>query len=323
MPSLGEAIKIARLNELQFGYDDLISIYDMSERKVKATSFRDLIEAYGFYGTSVIDALRSYKIQNTASGEPPINDQLFTQTDGTDTTSTLTYNANCWAARFDLTGTAWHASDGGSKRAHLVGPRAVVFADHYEPSGDITFTNAQGQRFTYSFATGTASAGGITYQPTHALGNDAKVGVLSADVDSSLRIYDIATSLQPNEYVLQTRSRESSTTQTPYKQRVHFDRVSGQTYLTDPKAAITSSTTKVYFSHIAYQLGSFSSYWDARSSGDSGDATFQVGDDGILKLVSTNATTSQGPFYGNSTLLSTMDTFLSAWGTTRGGRDPY
>ena len=321
MPSLDGVKATPQFTDLQFGYDDLIPIYDMSERKPKSVSFRELLKAYGYYGTAVIDALREHKANNAAAGEPPINDQYFTQTDGTDISSTLSYNADCWAARFDLTGTAWHApsdNESGSRRAYLIGPRAVVFADHYEPEGDITFTNLQGQRFTYSFASGTVSSGGTTYQPTHALGNDGKVGVLSADVDSSLRVYEIATSVQPNEFVLQTRSRQSSTTGSPYRQRVHFDRVSGQTYVNNPKTAITSSTTKVYFSHVAYQLESFSSYWDARDSGDSGDATFQAGDDGIPKLITTNADTAQGPFYGNSTVLATIDTFLSAWGTTRG-----
>lgn len=321
MPSLDGVKDTPQLTDLQFGYDDLIPIYDMSERKTKAVSFRELLKAYGYYGTAVIDALREHKANNAAAGEPPINDQYFTQTDGTDISSTLSYNADCWAARFDLTGTAWHApsdNESGSRRAHLIGPRAVVFADHYEPEGDITFTNLQGQRFTYSFASGTVSSGGTTYQPTYSLGNDGKVGVLSTDVDSSLRVYEIATSVESGEYVLATRSRESSSSAN-IRQRVHFH----QTY-----AAYDGSS-----SLIALQLSSgaassaasspFYAYMDDPSTNDSSDGVFTVDDNNIPKLLTTNYSILgtglvTGPMYGKTSRLADIDTFLSAWGTTRG-----
>lgn len=509
MPSLDGVNATPQFTDLQFGYDDLIPIYDLSERVPKATTFRDLLEALGYKGTSVIDALRVYKANNAASGEPPIDDQYFTQTDGTDTTSTLTYNADCWAARFDLTGTAWHAASGnggGARRAHLIGPKAVVFAEHYDPTGPMTFTNAQGQRFTYSLATGSvttstenlltfsesfmntpfvrwsvasgatsslsttvsdplgyggidvwklnggsdagavlsrdltglyigaiytiscyfkkgtsdlirlalydsntapnskhidiawdsegvpstsdssgasniaytsvgsgwyrcsfsanalntdgtqsvfiypdrngtsknvyafgaqvntgdtlktyqktdasAITSGVTYQATQSLGNDAKIGVLSASVDTSLRLYEVETSVQAGEFLLATRSRQSSTTASPYRQRVHFTQAE-TSYDGDSSVVALRKTSESSSS-------AFQAYMDDPDVGDSSDGTFTVDDNNVPKLVSTNYSFNSGftngPFYGKGTRLRDMDDFLSAWSTTREGRAPY
>ena len=526
MPSLDGVNATPQFTDLQFNYDDLIPIYDLSERIPKTTTFRDLLEALGYKGTSVIDALRVYKANNPASGEPPINDQYFTQTDGTDTTSTLTFNPNCWAARFDLTGTAWHApsaNGSGARRAHLIGPRAVVFAEHYDPTGPMTFTNAQGQRFTYSFATGTVtsdtenlltyserflstppfakwslasgastvvesgvtdpedygipntvwkltggdthayavvyraisglSTGAVynischfkkgtsdlirlglydnntppnlqyleiafdgdgvpstsdnsdsvgyiqytpvgtkgwyrcsfavsalnvdgtqtvaiypdrsasskfvyasgaqvstgsslkpyrntsasavtsatTYQSTHdmsTISTDAKIGILdvgasNTSVDTSLRLYEIATSVQEGEFLLHTRSRQSSTTQLPIKQRVHFTQ-SHNSY------SRTSTPTLIKMRQSSEATSSpFHAYMDDAGPIDSSDGVFTVDDNNIPKLLMVNYNITddgkyaQGPYYGNPALRREIDRFLTAWGTTRGGRDPY
>lgn len=320
MPSLDGVGATPKLSDIQFNYDDLIPVYDISERKTKAVSFRDLIKSYGYNGVSVIDALRTYKAQNTATGEPPIDDQYFTQTDGTDTTSTLTYNSNCWAARFDLTGTAWHSHDDhgdGSRRVHLIGPKAVLFADHYEPTGPMTFTNLQGQRFTYSLNTGTTTAGGVTYQSTMALGNDGKIGILNTSgVDPSLRRYEIATSVETDEYVLSTRSRKSSTDQTPYRQRIQFNQVyaspsSNQSFLTLKLSNFSGVSSSPFYN-----------YMDDAGIHDSSDAAFIVGDNNVPKILTTfhqilNSGLIRGPFYGQTARLANIDTFLAAWGTTR------
>tara|TARA_R100001163_G_C5059718_1_gene196419 strand:- start:230 stop:1765 length:1536 start_codon:yes stop_codon:yes gene_type:complete len=511
MPSLDGVNATPQFTDLQFGYNDLIPIYDLSERVPKATTFRDLLKALGYKGTSIIDALRVYKANNSASGEPPINDQYFTQTDGTDTTSTLTYNADCWAARFDLTGTAWHAptdNGHGARRAHLIGPKAVTFADHYPPNGPMTFTNAQGQRFTYSLATGTVNSNtenlltysetfmnnpfvrwslssgsatslsstvtdplgygipvwkltggdthayavvyraisglstgtvynischfkkgtsdlirlglydnntppnlqylqiafdsegvpstsessdgvgyiqytpvgtegwyrcsfavsalnvdgsqtvaiypdrsasskfvyafgaqvstgsslkkyqeteasaitsGVTYQATHALGNDAKIGVLSASVDTSLRLYEVETSVQAGEFLLATRSRQSSTTDLPVRQRVQFTQAHTSYGIDSATVALRQTSES--------SSSAFQSYMDDSGPYDSSDGTFTIDDNNIPKLVSTNHTVTSsftnGPFYGFRTRLRDMDDFLSAWSTTREGRAPY
>ena len=517
MPSLDGVNATPQFTDIQFGYDDLIPIYDLSDRVPKATTFRDLLKALGYKGTSVIDALRVYKANNTASGEPPINDQYFTQTDGSDTTSTLTFNPNCWAARFDLTGTAWHAPTAngqGARRAHLIGPRAVVFAEHYSPNGPMTFTNAQGQRFTYSFATGTVNSNtenlltysesfmntpiqrwtigsgastatqvdvtdpedyglyipwkliggdthaygvvyraisglstgavynischfkkgtsdlirlglydnntppnlqyleiafdsegvpstsdnsdgvgyiqytpvgtkgwyrcsfavsalnvdgtqtfaiypdrsasskfvyafgaqvstgsslkpyqkteasavtsGITYQSTHdmsTISDDAMIGILdvgasNTSVDTSLRLYEIATSVQAGEFLLHTRSRQSSTTDFPIKQRVHFTQVMSSFDRTTKNPVVIKLTSDASSSP-------FQAYMDDSGIYDSSDATFTVDDNNIPKLLSVNRTTSSGPYYGDPRIRREIDAFLTAWGTTRGGRDPY
>ena len=526
MPSLDGVEATPQLTDLQFGYDDLIPIYDVSERKAKATTFRDLLEALGYKGTSVIDALRVYKANNSASGEPPINDQYFTQTDGTDTTSTLTFNPNCWAARFDLTGTAWHAPNAngqGARRAHLIGPRAVVFAEHYSPNGPMTFTNAQGQRFTYSFATGTVNSNtenlltysesflsttpfakwtvgsgastttqsevtdpedyglyipwkliggdthaygvvyraisglstgtvynischfkkgtsdlirlglydnntppnlqyleiafdsdgvpstsdnsdsvgyiqytpvgtkgwyrcsfavsalnvdgtqtfaiypdrsasskfvyasgaqvstgsslkpyqkteasavtsGITYQSTHdmsTISDDAKIGILdvgasNTSVDTSLRLYEIATSVQEGEFLLHTRSRQSSTTDFPIRQRVHFTQSHNSYSRTSTPAFISMRQPP------AATSSPFHAYMDDTGNYDSSDGVFTVDDNNIPKLLMVNkdldsvgGNFARGPYYGNPKIRREIDAFLTAWGTTRGGRDPY
>ena len=68
MPSLDGVNATPQFTDLQFGYGDLIPIYDLSERVPKATTFRNLLEALGYKGTSIIDALRFYKANNSASG---------------------------------------------------------------------------------------------------------------------------------------------------------------------------------------------------------------------------------------------------------------
>ena len=323
MPSLDGVNATPELTDIQVNYDDLIPIYDLSERTSKATTIRNLLKSFGYNGVAVVDALRLYKSTNPASGEPPIDDQYFTQTDGADTTSTLTFNSNCWAARFDLTGTAWHAHDDhgdGSRRAHLIGPKTVLFADHYAPIGPMTFTNLQGQRFTYSLNTGTTAAGGVTYQSTMALGNDGKIGILNTSgVDPSLRRYEIATSAEADEYVLSTRSRKSSTDKTPYRQRIQFNQLYASLNSNSNLVSLKPST----FSGVSSSL--FHSYMDDFGVDDSGDAAFVVGDDNIPKILTTShqilggSGLMSGPMYGKTSRLADIDTFLAAWGTTRGG----
>tara|TARA_X000001382_G_scaffold111690_2_gene88642 strand:- start:370 stop:1344 length:975 start_codon:yes stop_codon:yes gene_type:complete len=322
MPSLDGVNATPELTDIQVNYDDLIPIYDLSERTPKATTVRNLLKSLGYNGVAVVDALRLYKSTNPASGEPPIDDQYFTSTDGTETGYTLSYNSNCWAARFDLTGTAWHAHadhGGGSRRAHLIGPRAVLFAKHYEPTGPMTFTNLQGQRFTYSLNTGTTTAGGVTYQSTMDLGDDGKIGILNtsgSDVDPSLRRYEIATSVETDEYVLATRSRKSSTDKTPYRQRIHFNQVYASPSSNQGFLSVKPST----FSGVS--SSPFYSYMDDFGVHDSGDAAFVVGDDNTPKILTTfheilGSGLLKGPFYGKTARLADIDTFLAAWGTTR------
>ena len=61
MPKLGDTPVNDKLVDTQFSYNDIIPIYDVSEAKNKFTTFHNLLRAWGYHGTAVIDALRAYK----------------------------------------------------------------------------------------------------------------------------------------------------------------------------------------------------------------------------------------------------------------------
>jgi hypothetical protein len=129
----------------------------------------------------------------------------------------------------------------------------------------------------------------------------------------------VETSVQAGEFLLATRSRQSSTTQSPYRQRVHF---------TQANASYDGDSSIVALSQTSQSSSSaFQSYMDDTAEFDSSDGTFTVDDNNIPKLVSTNhsitSSFTNGPFYGSRTRLRDMDDFLSAWSTTREGRAPY
>jgi hypothetical protein len=129
----------------------------------------------------------------------------------------------------------------------------------------------------------------------------------------------VETSVQAGEFLLATRSRQSSTTQSPYRQRVHF---------TQANASYDGDSSTVALRKTSESSSSaFQAYMDDADVGDSSDGTFTVDDNNIPKLVSTNYSFNSGftngPFYGSRTRLRDMDDFLSAWSTTREGRAPY
>ena len=273
MPKLGDTPVNDKVVDTQFSYNDIIPIYDVSEAKNKFTTFHNLLRAWGYHGTAVIDALRAYKAKypprtksfsgsgtsakwtysdNAPAGTStavPMDDQYFTTIDASDQTSTLTRNPDCWAARFDLSGVAFHGNviggdEQSTRRGTLIGPKTIVFATHHSGGVDqrMTFTNAEGQRFTYRIA---QSGGSFSTSPTGGYSSkidlrtvfsslssyftDIGIGILEAEngdsidsVDDSLTQYEIAkiegsttfnVPFNPPKgftYVLDTRSRISS-----------------------------------------------------------------------------------------------------------------
>tara|TARA_R100001440_G_scaffold868_4_gene2931 strand:+ start:6171 stop:7385 length:1215 start_codon:yes stop_codon:yes gene_type:complete len=402
MPSLDGVNATPELTDIQFNFNDLIPIYDVSERTVKATTFHDLLRAWGYHGTAVIDALRAYKAKypprtksfsgsgTTAkwtysdnapaatSTAVPMDDQYFTTIVASDQTSTLTRNPDCWAARFDLSGVAFHGNviggdEQSTRRGTLIGPKTIAFATHHSGGVDqrMTFTNAGGQRFTYRIA---QSGGSFSTSPTGGYSSkidlkttfntltddftDIGIAILEGpngesidSVDDSLTIYEIAkiegsstfnVPFNPPKgftYVLDTRSRISSNaphgeTQgsanahlTPPRQRVHWRVVS--------TAGLTGSTNLQLDAKTSSQTNAnqvtFEDYFDGRARfKDSGDPVFLVDDDNTLKILGcydedTKVPVIGTPIYSGSVSspvvtyagLDALDTFLTAWGTTR------
>jgi hypothetical protein len=119
--------------------------------------------------------------------------------------------------------------------------------------------------------------------------------------------------------VLATRSRQSSTTDLPVRQRVQFTQAHTSYGIDSATVALRQTSES--------SSSAFQSYMDDSGPYDSSDGTFTIDDNNIPKLVSTNHTVTSsftnGPFYGFRTRLRDMDDFLSAWSTTREGRAPY
>lgn len=275
MPKLGDTPVNDKLVDTQFSYNDIIPIYDVSEAKNKFTTFHELLHAWGFRGTAVVDALRAYKAKYaprtanfdsstetfTYSGggitsnmvgkhyadKVPMDDQYFTNTDAGDITSVLTHNPDCWAARFDLSGVALHASGGdASRRGTLIGPKLITFSTHHrhDQNSRFAFTNSKGERFVYRIAQNadgsykTAPDGitssrldlALSYMSVIPMGTHPDIGVAileAADadengshfinsVDESITTYDLCDQQKHIgsdirfTYILRTSSRTSS-----------------------------------------------------------------------------------------------------------------
>ena len=361
MPKLGDTPVNDKLVDTQFSYNDIIPIYDVSEAKNKFTTFHNLLRAWGYHGTAVIDALRAYKAKYAPrtrtssgsgstfkynySGEPasastavPMDDQYFTTIDASDQTSTLTRNPNCWAARFDLSGVAFHGNviggdEQSTRRGTLIGPKTIAFATHH--SGNVnqqmTFTNAEGQRFTYkiqqsggSFATSGGYSSKIdlktAFNTLASQFQDIGIAILGDEngdsidsVDDSLTQYEIAKITGSGSYgipfnypsgltyFLDTRSRISS------NQPHGVATGSANAHQTPPRqrvhwgvasnASIVSGSGNIH--HEAFtskqsdaNQSTFEDYFDGPARiKDSGDAVFLVDDDNTLKLLGCYHTT--------------------------------
>jgi len=349
MPRLGDTPVNDKLVDTQFSYNDIIPIYDVSEAKNKFTTFHELLHAYGYEGTAVLDALRAYRAKYptprsgpdgsgnfTGAGPPnistkvPMHDQYFIQTDGTETENILNRDSGCWAARFDLTGVAFHDSNGfdSSRRGTLIGPRAVVLATHHAGGVGrrLTFTNAKGERFKYRFAQSGGSfstSGGysslIDLHDIFGLGDqfeDLSIAILEADdggtitsVDESLTQYSIkkftgaSGGLSPKQdppaqftYLLDTRTRSSHFNQDPFKQRVTW-RILG-TMQSLFSTGNNLHTTGVTSQQASSGQISYDDWFNGAGIKDSSDPVFFVDDDNTLNLIGCYKSVNKIPIIG-------------------------
>ena len=274
MPRLGDTPVNDKLVDTQFSYNDIIPIYDVSEAKNKFTTFHNLLRAWGYHGTAVIDALRAYKAKYaprtksfsgsgvtakwTYSGNAPagtsnavpMDDQYFTTIDASDQTSTLTRNPNCWAARFDLSGVAFHGNviggdEQSTRRGTLIGPKTVVFGTHHSGGLDqeMTFTNAEGQRFTHKIQ---QSGGSFATSPTG--GYSSKIDLRTVFSSLSSNFQDIGIAILGDENGDPIDSVDVSLTQYEIAKVIGFSSYgipfkypSGLTYVLSTRSRISSN----------------------------------------------------------------------------------
>lgn len=237
---------------------------------------------FRFEELSVIREMRK-QIENRIAGLTASNTTKNLFTTRGDATQPWVRNADVWTAKgsavLDFTGASpWNSSLGYKRAGTLISPRHIVFANHYAiPNGaTVIFVDKNNAVITR------------TLQNQEYLSADIRVGVLDADVPSSIAHYPV---MDYND--LKKLLSLSSTGMVPaYVPMVVLDQ--------EDKAVVRDAyfITQDLVNHMAAPVGSDRNKFNEEMiTGDSGNPGFFVIDNQLV-LALTHFGPSAGPNYG-------------------------